>query len=311
MKDMLQEFIYFLGVEKGLAKNTLESYERDLRGFVVYVEENFLSREEVAAATAQNQEYRINKIQITRSHVLNYLESLHNRGLSVSTRSRNLASIRSFFNFLMQEKKVSENPTLDMKSPKQEKKLPQVLSMKEVDSLLEQPDETLPTGVRDKAMLELLYASGMRVTELIGLNVNDVNLNSGYIRCLGKGSKERIVPIGGTAAQKVKNYLDNTRSRQITKPSEEALFLNKYGRRLTRQGFWKILKKYAEQANINKKVTPHMIRHSFATHLIENGADLRSVQEMLGHADISTTQVYTHLNKRHLRDVYERTHPRA
>ncbi len=311
MKEMLKEFIYFLAVEKGLAKNTLESYERDLKGFVVYTEENHLSREEVAATVTKNQECSIDKVQITRSHVLNYLESLHNRGLSVSTRSRNLASIRSFFNFLMQEKLASENPTLDMKSPKQEKKLPRVLSMKEVDFLLEQPDESVPTGVRDKAMLELLYASGMRVTELVGLNLNDVNLASGYIRCLGKGSKERIVPIGGTAAQKIKNYLDNTRPMIITKLGEEALFLNKYGKRLTRQGFWKILKKYAEQTNINKKVTPHMIRHSFATHLIENGADLRSVQEMLGHADISTTQIYTQLNKRHLRDVYERTHPRA
>ncbi len=295
MDDMLKDFIYFLAVEKGLAKNTLESYERDLRGFLLY-----LKNESVSTTK-----------DIRRSHIMGYLAHLRSKKLANSTVSRNLASIRSFFNFLMQERRIEENPAGDLESPRQEKKLPKVISMKEIDSLLKQPDELKVSGIRDKAMLELLYATGIRVTELIDLGVNDVNTESGYIRCTGKGSKERIVPVGAMAIQKVKNYIEEGRSKLVKDLKEQSLFVNQHGRRLTRQGFWKIIKKYARQAQIQKEITPHTLRHSFATHLLENGADLRSVQEMLGHADISTTQIYTQVSKSKLRDVYERAHPRA
>lgn len=295
MDDMLKDFIYFLAVEKGLAKNTLESYERDLRGFLLY-----LKNESVSTTK-----------DIRRSHIMGHLAHLRSKKLANSTVSRNLASIRSFFNFLMQERRIEENPAGDLESPRQEKKLPKVISMKEIDSLLKQPDELKVSGIRDKAMLELLYATGIRVSELIDLGVNDVNTESGYIRCTGKGSKERIVPVGAMAIQKVKNYIEEGRSKLVKDLKEQSLFVNQHGRRLTRQGFWKIIKKYARQAQIKKEITPHTLRHSFATHLLENGADLRSVQEMLGHADISTTQIYTQVSKSKLRDVYERAHPRA
>jgi integrase/recombinase XerD len=295
MEKTLKDFIYYLAVEKGLAKNTLESYERDLKGFLLY-----LQKEAVGSVE-----------EIKRSHILGYMAHLRSKGLAASTVSRSLASIRSFFHFLMKERYVQENPANDMESPKQEKKLPKVMSMNEIDFLLKQPDEAKTSGIRDKAMLELLYATGIRVTELIDLCINDVNTESGYIRCLGKGSKERIVPIGTLAIQKVKEYISNGRPKMVKELKEQALFVNQHGHRLTRQGFWKILKKYARQAGINKEITPHTLRHSFATHLLENGADLRSVQEMLGHADISTTQIYTQVSKRKLRDVYERSHPRA
>ncbi len=295
MEKTLKDFIYYLAVEKGLAKNTLESYERDLRGFLLY-----LKKESVLDAAA-----------IKRSHILGYLASLRTKGLASSTLSRSLASIRSFFHFLMQERRIGENPANDLESPRQEKKLPRVMSMKEIDSLLKQPDELKVNGIRDKAMLELLYATGIRVTELIDLGVNDVNTESGYIRCTGKGSKERIVPVGGPAIQKVKHYIEKGRPKLVKDLKEHSLFVNQHGRRLTRQGFWKIIKKYARQAQITREITPHTLRHSFATHLLENGADLRSVQEMLGHADISTTQIYTQVSKSKLKDVYERAHPRA
>lgn len=295
MEKTLKDFIYYLAVEKGLAKNTLESYERDLKGFLSY-----LHKEAVGGVE-----------EIKRSHILGFMAHLRSKGLAASTVSRSLASIRSFFHFLMKERYVQENPANDMESPKQEKKLPKVMSMSEIDFLLKQPDETKTSGIRDKAMLELLYATGIRVTELIDLCINDVNTESGYIRCLGKGSKERIVPIGTLAIQKVKDYIGKGRPKMVKELNEQALFVNQHGHRLTRQGFWKILKKYARQAGINKEITPHTLRHSFATHLLENGADLRSVQEMLGHADISTTQIYTQVSKRKLRDVYERSHPRA
>lgn len=295
MEKTLKEFIFYLAVEKGLAKNTLDSYERDLKVFLNYLQKNALT----------------NLQAVMRSNVVGYLGSLKERGLAVSTISRNLASIRSFFNYLVAERYIQENPANDMESPKQEKKLPKILSMKDIDLLLKQPNIEKVTGIRDSAMLELLYATGIRVTELIDLNINDINTDSGYIRCKGKGSKERIVPIGNLASQKVKFYINNSRTKLIKQSGDQSLFFNQHGKRLTRQGFWKILKKYTKQANISREITPHTLRHSFATHLLENGADLRSVQEMLGHADISTTQIYTQITKRKLRDVYERTHPRA
>lgn len=229
----------------------------------------------------------------------------------MSTISRNLAAIKSFYQYMVRERYLEKDPAAAMESPKLEKKLPRILTIGEVEQLLKQPDGLLPTGLRDKAMLELLYATGIRVSELISLHISDVNLELGYIKCYGKGAKERIVPLGSIAARCVQEYLSKGRGKMVRSYEEPALFVNHHGNQLTRQGFWKIIKKYALEANIQKEITPHTLRHSFATHLLENGADLRSVQEMLGHADISTTQIYTHVTNKHLKEVYDRTHPRA
>lgn len=295
MERTLRDFIHYLSVEKGLASNTLESYNRDLRCFCEYLRQN-------GVQTLDG---------VTRNNIVGYLLSLQKSGKATATLSRNLASIRSFYNYLFQEKHVPDNPAAEMESPKLDKKLPRVLTTQEVDLLLEQPDQQQVTGIRDKAMLEVIYATGIRVSELMSLNTGDINLEAGFIRCTGKGSKERIIPLGSVAVRHVDRYLSAARQKLVRHNGEVSLFVNQHGKRLTRQGFWKILKKYARQAGITKDITPHTMRHSFATHLLENGADLRSVQEMLGHADISTTQIYTQVTKRKLRDVYEKTHPRA
>lgn len=295
MERTLAGFIHYLAVERGLAKNTLESYQRDLRGYI-----SFLQKNKVASLK-----------ETSRENIVHYLQFLQSCGKSKATLSRNLASIRSFYHYLYRENLVAEDPSVNMESPKLEKKLPKVLTTEEVDLLLEQPDMRQVTGIRDKAMLEVIYATGIRVSELMALNVSDINREAGFIRCTGKGSKERIIPLGSVAIRNVEYYMQHSRPKLVRHKGEEALFVNQHGKRLTRQGFWKILKKYAREAKINKEITPHTLRHSFATHLLENGADLRSVQEMLGHADISTTQIYTQLTNRKLKDVYEKTHPRA
>jgi integrase/recombinase XerD len=243
--------------------------------------------------------------------IMGYLLYLQEQGRATATLSRNLASIRAFYQFLLREKFIDKDPSVNLESPKIEKKLPQVLSVVEVETLLNGPDTRLASGMRDKAMLELLYATGIRVSELVSLNLSDVNLNMGFIKCFGKGSKERIIPLGRLAIEGVSRYLERGRPMLKKRGQEEALFLNHHGRRLSRQGFWKIIKKYAQLANSHKEITPHTLRHSFATHLLENGADLRSVQEMLGHADISTTQIYTHVTRSRLKEVYAKAHPRA
>lgn len=295
MDRTLQEFIDYLSVEKGLSKNTLESYTRDLRSFCQYLKVCGISTFE----------------ETSRNHIVGFLLTLKQAGKATATLSRNLASIRSLYAYLFQERRLTENPAADLESPKLEKKLPRVLSTQEVDVLLEQPDNLQITGIRDRSMLEVIYATGIRVTELMTLDTSDINLDAGFIRCTGKGSKERIIPVGSVAIRYIDVYLNESRPKLVKHSGEQALFVNQHGKRLTRQGFWKILKKYARQAGIGKEITPHTMRHSFATHLLENGADLRSVQEMLGHADISTTQIYTQVTKRKLRDVYEKTHPRA
>lgn len=295
MEQLLKDFIYYLSAEKGLAKNTLDSYQRDLRTYLRFLRGR-----------------GINMLQTTsRSEIVSYLLFLRQKGLAPSTVSRNLASLRSFYQYLVQERILAENPAAEMESPKLEKKLPRVLTAKEIELLLLQPDTTNIVGVRDKAMLEVLYASGIRVSELVSLNVQDLNTQVGILRCRGKGGKERIVPIGSMAVRSVQHYLDHCRSKIVKNKEEKALFVNQHGRRLTRQGFWKILKKYVQKAKIKGEITPHTIRHSFATHLLENGADLRSVQEMLGHADISTTQIYTQITRRKIKEVYDQAHPRA
>jgi integrase/recombinase XerD len=295
MDRTLRDFIHYISVEKGLAKNTLESYNRDLSAYISYLRQTGVQSLE----------------ESTRGCITGYLANLQRNGKATATLSRNLASIRSLYSYLFQERRIVENPATDMESPKLEKKLPCVLTTQEMDLLLDQPDQLQISGIRDKAMLEVIYATGIRVSEMMSLNVGDINLEAGFIRCVGKGSKERIIPLGSVAIRHVDRYLDEGRPKMVRENGEASMFVNQHGKRLTRQGFWKILKKYAHSAKISKDITPHTMRHSFATHLLENGADLRSVQEMLGHADISTTQIYTQVTKRKLRDVYEKTHPRA
>ena len=295
MESYVNQFINYLDVERGLAQNTLESYGRDLHQF-----ENYLQNGNMGVLKDSN-----------RSTIITYLSSLQSKGRAVSTISRNLAAIKSFYQYLVRERYLENDPAAKLESPRIEKKLPKVLTINEVEELLKQPNILVPTGLRDKAMLELLYATGIRVSELISLNISDVNLEMGYIKCYGKGAKERIVPLGSIAVKCVQDYLNKGRSKLIRTYEEASLFVNHHGNRLTRQGFWKIIKKYAHEAAIEKEITPHTLRHSFATHLLENGADLRSVQKMLGHADISTTQIYTHVTNNHLKEVYDKTHPRA
>lgn len=295
MGDWVQDFINYLGVERGLALNTLDSYGRDLRQY-----EEFLKREGHSDPAA-----------VSRELILRYLVQLEGEGKATATIARRLAALKAFYQFLVREKRLDADPTADLESPKLKRKLPQVLTVKEVESILEQPNRSTAAGVRDRAMLELIYATGIRVSELVNLNLEDVNLEMGFLRCYGKGSKERLVPLGSWAVRTLREYLQKWRGRLLRDEGEVSLFVNHHGRRLTRQGFWKIVKKYAEDARIEKEITPHTLRHSFATHLLENGADLRSVQEMLGHADISTTQIYTHLTKGRLKEVYAKSHPRA
>lgn len=295
MESYVHEFINYLAVERGLAQNTLESYGRDLRQYQEYL--NAAQKEIVRDSN--------------RSTIMEYLSNLQTKGRAVSTISRNLAAIKSFYQYLVRERYLEKDPAAHLESPKLEKKLPKILSIAEVEELLRQPNGVLPSGLRDKAMLELLYATGIRVSELISLNISDANLDMGYIKCYGKGAKERLVPLGSIASKCVQDYISKGRPKLVRTYEESALFVNHHGNRLTRQGFWKIIKKYAQEARITHDITPHTLRHSFATHLLENGADLRSVQEMLGHADISTTQIYTHVTKNRLKEVYDKAHPRA
>ncbi len=291
---LLNEFLNYLQVDRGLARNTVESYFYDLVQFAAYLERGSFTLKDAS-----------------RSMVLDYLSFQREQGRSARTLSRYLAAIRSFYHYLLQERYIDADPTENLESPKLEKRLPRVLSIQEVDLLLSQPNVQTVIGLRDRAMLELLYATGMRVSELTGLNTEHLNLEMGFVRCLGKGFRERIIPIGMVAVRYTREYLLKSRARLRKNNWERGLFLNRHGKRLTRQGFWKILKGYALKAGIQREITPHILRHTFATHLLENGADLRVVQEMLGHADVTTTQIYTHLSQKRLREVYEKAHPRA
>lgn len=294
MEALVQKFVNFLERDKRLSLNTLQSYRRDIEQYFTYLQE-------------------INLQNISNSNkttVIAYLLYLQKKGSATSTISRNLASIRSFYQYISKNKLIDHDPTAELESPKVEKKLPQILSPEEVELLLEQPQCVDLKGYRDKAMLELLYATGIRVSELIQLDIQDVNIELAYIRC-NKGTKERMIPIGSMAIGALKEYLNKSRPLLIQKEDERALFVNINGSRLTRQGFWKIIKQYKNQAQINKDITPHTLRHSFAAHLLENGADLRSIQEMLGHSDISSTQIYAQIAKNRIKEIYKKTHPRA
>lgn len=294
MEAVVNEFIGFLEKDKRLSSNTVQSYKRDIDQYI-----SFLGN------------MNLNSLKNTnRTTIIAYLLELQKKGRATSTISRNLASIRSFYQYLSRVKMIDSDPTVNLESPKIEKKLPQILSTKEIELLLNQPKCTDLKGYRDKAMLEVLYATGIRVSELISLDVDDIDLEVGYIRC-NKGARERIVPLGTMAINATRDYLEKARNLMISDPSEPALFVNMNGKRLTRQGFWKIIKQYKNQAKITKEITPHTLRHSFAAHLLENGADLRSIQEMLGHSDISSTQIYAQLAKNKIKEVYKKTHPRA
>lgn len=295
MDEQLKHFMEYLIVEKGLAKNTIMAYERDLKSYLHYLK----NVESV---------HSLNDVQ--RVHIIHFLRFLKENGKSSKTLARHIASVRAFHQFLLRAKTTDQDPSVQIETPRLERSLPSVLSLQEVEILLDAPKSQDHFGIRDKAMLELLYATGIRVSELIELEIDHVQLTMGFVRC--KGNKERIIPIGRAATDAIKHYLEYGRPRfNSTKHQDNTLFLNHQGKRLTRQGFWKILKKLAREVGINKELTPHTLRHSFATHLLENGADLRAVQEMLGHADISTTQIYTQVSKTKLKDVYSKFHPRA
>ncbi len=294
MEECVVQFAEYLEKGKGSTKNTILSYERDLKNFHQFLIQAGISKPQ--------------KINVT--NIRAYLLYLEKKGRAASTISRNLASLRSFFQFLYKEGYIQEDPTLDVVAPKIEKKLPEILTMEEVGLLLAQPDPKELKGIRDKAMLEVLYATGIRVSELVNLQTDQIHMALGYLRC-SYGGKERIIPLGSKAIEALQKYIENARLIMIRDIKEPALFVNCSGTAMTRQGFWKIVKVYAQKASIQKTITPHMLRHSFAAHLVENGADLQSVQEMLGHSDISTTQVYAKLQKNRIKEVYKKAHPRA
>lgn len=297
MEDHLKNFMDFMLVEKGLAKNTVLSYERDLKSYIHYL---------------RNVETINSFNAVQRFHIVQFLSFLKEQGKSVKTLARHVASVRAFHQFLLREKAAEQDPSVHIETPKSERAIPKVLSLQEVEKLLDAPNQEGHFGLRDRAMLELLYATGIRVSELINIDIDHVHLTMGFVRVIGNGNKERIIPVGRTASEAIKIYLDQGRPHFLAKKhKDDALFLNHQGKRLTRQGFWKILKKLTATAGIDKELTPHTLRHSFATHLLENGADIKAVQEMLGHADLSTTQIYTQVTKTRLKDVYSKFHPRA
>ena len=293
MEEQLNLFFGFLENEKKVSVNTLQSYKRDLKQFEKYLE-------------TSGEKYK----DLTDEGIKDYIKYMQDEGKKPSTISRGLASIRSFYQYEAKNKVVEKDPTEGIQSPKIEKRVPSVLTSHEVALLLDQPKNVDLKGTRDKAMLEFAYATGMRVTEIISLNVEDINLETGYATCKN-GKKERTVPIGEMSLKALKDYMLNARHTMIKDDNEKALFVNVNGQRLTRQGFWKIIKYYKEQAHIDKDITPHVLRHSFATHLLQNGADLKSIQTMLGHSDILSTQIYMQFQDESLKNVYRKAHPRA
>lgn len=293
MDKQIKLFLEFLQKDKKLSDNTLQSYSRDINQYHNYLSEN-----------------KMNYAKITNDDIKKYLIELQNKGKKTSTISRNLATIRSFYQYLIRVNKIKEDPTENIQSPKIEKRVPSVLSTEEVELLLEQPKDIDLKGTRDKAMLEFAYATGMKVTEIIDLDIDDVDLDNSIVTC-HSGKKDRTIPLGTLAEKALKEYIDQARPILIKSDKNRSLFVNMNGSRLTRQGFWKIVKYYKEKAHINKDITPHVLRHSFAAHLLQNGADLKSIQAMLGHADISSTQVYAQFETNELQDIYKKAHPRA
>jgi len=292
--EIIDPFLHYLAVEKGLARNTLEAYSRDLNAYLDFLEgEGIVSLAETTTLT-----------------IMAFIQRLKKRGLSMRSTTRALVALRGLYRFLSREGYLEVNPLEDMELPRLSPTLPHVLTVHDVELLLAQPDAESPRGIRDGAMLELLYATGMRVSELVELPTGGLNLEVGFVVVRGKGGKERIIPVGEVAMDRARTYLEQGRPAMLKGRESPYLFLNNRGGRLSRQGFWKILRQYALQAGITKHITPHTLRHSFATHLLERGADLRFIQAMLGHVDISTTQVYTHVNQEYLKQLHRRYHPR-
>jgi integrase/recombinase XerD len=298
MREKIEDYLTFVSAEKGFSGNTLAAYRNDLTQFA-----DFLEKTSPSIASWG---------EVTKGVIISYILDLKEREYASATVARKVASIKSFFHFLANEGAITDDPTATLESPKVKRHLPTILSRENVNRLLAEPAKSsTPKALRDRALLELLYATGMRASEVVGLDVDDVNLASASVRCLGKGAKERIIPIHPRAVAALEGYLEKGRLHFLKDPQRKALFLNPRGLRLTRQGVWLLIKQYASQADITTEVTPHTLRHTFATHLLAGGASLRDVQELLGHSNISTTQIYTHLTSHQLRGVYDKAHPRA
>ncbi len=291
-EDILKKFLDFLAVEKGLARNTVQSYERDLRKYLLFMKDKRLD-------------------EIGQDDVVSFITGLMSSGISTPSAARSLAAVRGLHKYLIIDGLAKTDPTINIETPRGWKRLPKTLSAADVEGLLNQPDTTSPIGLRDKAMLELLYATGLRVSELVGLRLQDINLERGFLIVMGKGSKERAVPMGEAAVAWVRLYLESGRAALLNSNDSEFLFISSKRRGITRQMFWERMKRYALMAGVSTSISPHTLRHSFATHLLDNGADLRAVQAMLGHSDISTTQIYTHVSRERLRKIHERYHPRG
>ncbi|MFC6323328.1 site-specific tyrosine recombinase XerD [Companilactobacillus baiquanensis] len=295
MLDALSDYSRFLRLDRGLSKNTIISYHQDLYEYSCYLEEN-----------------KIENYPKDHFLVTNFFADQDKKGKSKTSQMRMFSALKKFYQWLELTDKIQSNPMNELDAPKKGSHLPVVLSMKEVDSLIESPDVSTPLGVRDRAIFEVMYATGLRVSELVNLSMDDLHLDLGLIKTLGKGDKERLLPIGDTAIKWMNKYFEETRTKLVEKyGAQKEVFLNFRGKKLTRQSIWRMIKKYIQKVGIKKDVTPHTLRHSFATNLLENGADLRVVQELLGHSDISTTQIYTHINKTQMKQVYNRAHPRA
>jgi len=295
MDQLLEQFLHYLTVEKGLSKNTTDAYNHGLTRFFIHLRGKGV------------QEIR----EVDKFHIRGFLLALRRKNLNTKSIVRDLAAIRSFFRFLIQEGILQSNPAEELDSPKVARTLPEILTLKEIEQILEQPDPQTPLGIRDRAMLEMLYATGMRVSELTQLPTHQVNLEAGYVLVYGKGSKERIIPLGSEALKWVIVYLKTARGPLLKRKESPSLFVNRSGKGMSRQRFWKTLKEYGRRAGLRKRITPHLLRHSFASHLLERGADLRSVQMMLGHVDISTTQIYTHVAGERLKKIHKQYHPRG
>lgn len=294
MEELIKEFMDYLLVERGLSRNTLESYGRDLNKYTGYLKKNGIN----------------DLALVRRPDIQDFMMGLKDGSLNASSIARNLAAIKVFHRYLTSRRLLKEDVTSVIETPKLWKTLPDVLDLEEVEAILERPNTRLKQGLRDKAALELMYATGMRVSELVNLKLTDLHMDMGFVKCLGKGQKERVIPVGSKAKEALQKYLEKARPKFLKKGESPALFLTRLGKPMSRVAFWMIIKNYVKEAKIKKRVTPHTLRHSFATHLLQNGADLRIVQELLGHANISTTQIYTHINKERLKQIHQKFHPR-
>jgi integrase/recombinase XerD len=293
MEEFIKEFTDYLAVERGLSKNTLESYGRDLSKYAEYLKKNGIN----------------NLDRVKRPDIQDFMMGLKDGKLNASSIARNLVAIKVFHRYLTSQRLLKEDVTSVIETPKLWKTLPDVLDLKEVEAILDSPYTRLKQGLRDKAALELMYATGMRVSELVNLKLTDLHMDMGFVRCLGKGQKERVIPVGNKAKEALRKYLEKARPKFLKKGESPALFLTRLGKPMSRQTFWMVIKHYVRDARIKKRVTPHTLRHSFATHLLQNGADLRIVQELLGHTNISTTQIYTHINKERLKQIHQKFRP--